>query len=133
MDPNLYIVLNDGTKLEAYTGGPWSVREQIAWEEQFHQSFRAVYRAIGAEQRAVDAGDGEQIEATTFRVTWILWFAWYRLRPKVASKFSVFVDEQLDDYDYILDEPADDEPAEGGSLDPTGPVASSVPDPSPPL
>lgn len=138
----LRFILKDGTKLETDHRGPWTAREQIAWEEHFKQAFTTVYRAqrLDGIQLAED-GDAPLLH---FQVSWVLWFGWYRLRPKVANRFSTFIDEQLDDWEFMLEEiTVDEEPdvepdapaVEDGSLDPTAagsqPPADSTPEPSP--
>jgi hypothetical protein len=126
----------DGQVLEEETGGPWTAREQIAWEEHHRQSFVNVYRAMQADRAAADADP--EAAASSYRLGWVLWFGWYRLRPRVANRFAAFIDD-LDDWDFVV--PAADEPAgepetegpgEDGSLDPTTPPAEPSPaDPSP--
>lgn len=129
---SLRFTLNDGTVLEADPGAPWSVREQVAWEEHFGDTFVTVFKAVEAEvaaARAAESSGQDSPASAAFKLTWMLWFGWYRLRPKVASRFQTFVEEQLADYDFLG---ADDEPpgpGEDGSLDPT--LASSPPEPSP--
>jgi hypothetical protein len=132
-----------GDKVTVDPGGPWTAREQVDWEQQFRTSFVNVHQAINAEQMAAraagfidDAGDVveqtdelREVPAAHFRVEWMLWFAWHRLRAtgEAPSKFEVWLDTVTD---YVFDNP-EPEPAspaeptmpedvlEDGSLDPT--------------
>ncbi|MCU4184026.1 hypothetical protein K6U06_06615 [Acidiferrimicrobium sp. IK] len=135
--------LNDGTVIDGNGSAPWTVREQIDWERHFKCSFATVFQAIGAEAgniaaRAREDADLSEIPAAHFRVEWLLWFAWHRLRPQVAGRFETFIDSQLADYDFL--DPADEDapavepgPAPDGSLDPTGTEPASTLAPSPAL
>jgi len=109
----LVLTLNDGTAVDSDFLPPYSVAEQIAFEEHFRCSFTAVEYAskvLGDLARAIDGGgDSDGIDpGKAFRVTWILWFGWFRARPKVAAKFSAFL-ETLKDWEYF--EQPDEEPA----------------------
>lgn len=134
----LRLTLNDGTVLEVDAGQPWTMREQIEWEKQFHRSFATVWQALAAEERA--AAEQPDIPAAHYRVEWMLWFAWRRSRPKVTDRFDTFIDSQLADYDFFapapaakpdepVEEPAPDLsiPAEDVGLDPTVPALSLTP------
>lgn len=113
--------LNDGQVLDVDPSAPWTLREQIEWERHFKQSFSTVHRAISAEMAAAEQDD--LVVSAHYRVEWMLWFGWYRLRGKVAGSFDRFLD-QAADYDFIIEpEPAPPAPAEaGGAPDPTDPT-----------
>lgn len=140
MATTLVFTLNDGTKLQGDPSGPWTPREQVDWEEQFRASFLTVFQAAAAEARArtdaAEAGEDLDPAAMHFRVKWLLWFAWHRLRPAVPGKFDAFLDT-VADYDFITvpdpaPEPADvvEAPvaADPLSLDPA--VEAGSPDPT---
>ena len=92
----LVFKLNDGTEVLTDFLPPYSVAEQIAWEEEFKASFLAVEQASGvmakAAQDALEAGESDVDPAKAFKITWILWFGWRRARPNVAARFSTFKD-----------------------------------------
>jgi hypothetical protein len=126
----LVFTLNDGTAVDSDFLMPYSVTEQIAFEEHFKCSFATVEAATNANiKAAMDAvsaaggGDAEFDPGKGFRVTWILWFGWFRARPKVASRFSAFL-EQLKDWEYIepVDEPEAIPPESLPDVDPTADV-----------
>ena len=147
---DLVFTLKDGREVETSFLPPYSTAEQIAFEEKFRCSFLAVEQAAGEMRRAAEAADGPEsaIDPTqAFQVRWILWFGWRRARPKVAPKFSSFVEEQLEDWgfktpndvaeledgkgeaiidaevvgtgDPLVDQMEHEAKAEDGSLDPT--------------
>lgn len=141
---SVILVLNDGTRLEQDPGAPWTMREQIDWESQFRASFATVYAAIGKEmeaqqiaQAAKEAGEAvEEAQTQHFRMTWMLWFAWHRLRVrgKVANKWPLFVDGQLADYEFVMPEP-EPEPELAGvaAFEEVAPAADlQAPDPADP-
>lgn len=136
--PTLVFVLKDGTEVESSYDAPYSVREQIDWEEHFAQSFTAIEQAFDA---ARAARGGERLDpARSLRTTWVLWFGWHRARPKVPARFDQFI-EQLEDWRIEnVEEPVpedladrgekDDGSAEtDGRLDPTETTEPSAPGP----
>jgi hypothetical protein len=115
---DLVFTLKDGREVETSFLPPYSTAEQIAFEEKFRCSFLAVEQAAAEMRRAAEAADGPDATidpAQAFQVRWILWFGWRRARPKVASKFQAFVEEQLEDWGFKaqpkaeLEKPEDDD------------------------
>jgi hypothetical protein len=122
----LVLVLNDGTEVESSFDPPYSVREQVNFEEYHKVSFVAVYNSMEAMKEA--EGDASALDdAKSFKVGWILWFGWMRARPKVAARFDTFLDTLADwrvepeEGDLVeLAEGPEEKPASG--LDPTPPA-----------
>jgi hypothetical protein len=129
---------NAGEPVTVDPGGPWTAREQIDWEQQFRSSFVTVFQAIAAERdSAVAAGlidaDGNIIDQSSdgelpaepvalhFRVSWMLWFAWHRLRAggDAPGKFETW----LDTVEYEFNEPEPEVAAD--------PASAVHPDPDP--
>jgi hypothetical protein len=141
--------------VEVDPSAPWSAREQVDWERYFKASFVTVFQAVGKDMVASAAAltaagksegdlgdlDDSDLPAVAFQVTWMLFFAWHRLRASgdAPAKFDTFLNEI--DYDFVRQpdpEPATDaaekipagpgaelEPA--GSLDPTQTTPEPVP------
>lgn len=132
MADSLKFILKNGEEVTSDFLPPYSVDEQIAFEEQFKCSFVAVEQAGQAMAMAAKAaedgvGDGQIDPVSAYRVTWILWFGWRRNRTKLASKFSLFR-EILADWEFHEPEAEPEDPetpaaegteGEAGSLDPT--------------
>lgn len=99
----LVFTLKDGREVETSFLPPYSIAEQIAFEEKFRCSFVAVEQAAGEMRRAAAAADGPDSvvdPAQAFQVRWIMWFGWRRARPQVAAKFAAFLEEQLEDWSF---------------------------------
>jgi hypothetical protein len=132
--PRLVLVMNDGSEIESSFVPPYSVREQVAFEEHWRISFVAVYKSVAAAAEA--AGDASAVpDELSFKIGWILWFGWHRARPKVAAKFDTFLGQLADwrteeeEGDAALAEAAT--PKEPAPVDPTSAVAET-PTPSSP-
>lgn len=112
MAPKLIFVFKDGTELESSYDAPYSIREQLDWEEHFRSSFSAIEAAFDAARQARSGGvlDPER----SLRTTWLLWFGWHRARSKVPARFEAFIDT-LEDW-RVEAEPVEDagEAAPGG-------------------
>jgi len=118
--PTLVFELNDGTKVETTFSAPYSMREQVDFEEHFRISFIAM-EAAAQEMNAVQTEGRAGDPAVMPRIQWIMWFGWYRARPKVASTFRSFLD-QLSGYDIeSSDDEPEGEPDAADAVDPTGP------------
>jgi hypothetical protein len=124
----LVLVLNDGTEVESSFSPPYSVREQVNFEEHHKLSFVTVYNSMDA--MAAAEGDASALDdSKSFKVGWILWFGWMRARPKVAARFDTFLDtladwrvEEEESDRVALAESEDAEPAAASGLDPTQPA-----------
>lgn len=121
----LVLTLNDGTTVDSDFLPPYSIAEQIAFEEHFRCSFATIESAANANVKAAaeaagSGGDADVDPGKTFRVTWILWFGWFRARPKVAAKFSTFL-ETLKDWEFVGDdlEPEPIPPESSNGIDPS--------------
>ena len=117
--PTLVFELNDGTKVETTFSGPYSMREQVGFEEHFRISFIAM-EAAAKEMNDVQTDGRVGDPAVMPRIQWILWFGWYRARPKVASSFNAFLD-QLAGYDIEESDEPEGEPDAADAVDPMGP------------
>ena len=136
MAATLVLELKDGTEVETTYTPRYSVQEQVAWEEEFNLSFVAISQCIDASDAALVTG--KPLDPTKgMRTGWILWFGWFRARPKLPSNFKKFL-TRLEDWRIELDDsPTPDEAplpetgdgAEpGGRVDPTGTTESSATD-----
>jgi hypothetical protein len=106
---DLIFTLTDGREVETSFLSPYTVAEQIAFEEKFRCSFMAVEQAVGEIRRAAQAAEGPDAvvdPAQAFRVHWILWFGWRRARGPggLRAKFSEFIDSQLEDWTFVVPE-----------------------------
>ena len=117
--PTLVFELNDGTKVDTTFSAPYSMREQVGFEEHFRISFIAM-EAAAQEMMAVQSEERAGDPAVMPRIQWILWFGWYRARPKVASTFNAFLD-QLQGYDIESADEPEGEPDAADAVDPTDP------------
>ena len=117
--PTLVFELNDGTKVESTFSAPYSMREQVDFEEYFRISFIAM-EAAAQEMNAVQSEGRAGDPAVMPRIQWILWFGWSRARPKVASSFKAFLD-QLKGYDIESSDEPEGEPDAADAVDPTDP------------
>jgi hypothetical protein len=125
---SIVFTLNDGPPVESDFLPPYSIAEQVGFEEQFKCSFVTVEVAANenmkaAAQAVAEAGgqDAELDPGKTFRVTWMLWFGWFRARPKVASKFSIFL-QTLKDWEFVSAPEPEAIPPESPDVDPTADV-----------
>jgi len=132
---SLIFVFKDGTEVESSYEPPYSVNEQLDWEEHFRSSFLAIQQCVEAMRDAAE--EGRPVDPTmALRTAWILWFGWHRARPKVPASFGKFRHLLAD---WRIDFPeGEEEPESGGeqvdaadagtdgSLDPTG----TTPDPT---
>jgi hypothetical protein len=155
------VITRDGRDpVEVDPSAPWSAREQVDWEQQFKSSFVTVFQAVGKDMASSAAAlkaagkdddqevDFDELEAADappicFQVTWMLFFAWHRLRASgdAPAKFDTFLNTI--DYDFVRQpdpEPAAEPaqvaqeplaaPAEqDGSLGPTQPIPEPAPAP----
>lgn len=99
-EPTITFTFLDDTTVESTFTPPYSVREQLDFEEHFRISFYAVEAAGEYSSRITEAKDGEAVDAgQVMRMGWILWFGWHRARARqqVASSFAKFQDT-LKDY-----------------------------------
>ncbi len=117
--PTLVFELNDGTKVSTTFSAPYSMREQVDFEEHFRISFIAM-EAAAQEMMAVQSEERAGDPAVMPRIQWILWFGWHRARPKVASTFNAFLD-QLQGYDIEAADEPEGEPDAADAVDPTDP------------
>jgi len=130
--PRLIFVLNDGSEVETSFEPPYTVREQVRFEEHHKLSFLAIYNSLEAMAEA--EGDETALDdARSFKVGWILWFGWMRARPKVAARFETFLDTLADwrveaeESDLVaLEATAGAKPA-GPVVDPTQASPTSTP------
>lgn len=100
-------------EVETTFAPPYSVREQIAWEERFKLSFYVVQRSMQAMGEAA-RGESEEIDGEyAFKVSWLLFFGWMRARPNVPPRFDVFLDTLVDWRDEA--EPSDQETIDAAS------------------
>lgn len=100
---DLVFILKDGSEVETSFLPPYTTAEQIAFEEKFRCSFLAIEQVVAEMRRAAQVADGPDaiVDPTqAFQIRWILWFGWRRARPAVASKFQVFLEEQLEDWTF---------------------------------
>ena len=126
--PVLIFEVRDGEPVRTTFAGPYSLREQIDFEQHFRISFIAMERAA-AEMNAVAAQESGGEPAVMPRIEWILWFGWHRARPAVPANFTTFLDT-LEGYDIetpdIPDESSGDRVAD--AVDPTVTEGHSGPD-----
>jgi hypothetical protein len=124
---SIRLQLVDGTVVDSSFTPPFSIAEQVHFEENFKVPFLAVDSGFDELRKAAvkaSGGEDEGVDTTGIvRTTWILWFAWRRARPQVPPKFSLFLD-QLKDWSFLGAADAESketptEEPEAGSPDPT--------------
>ena len=133
----LVFTFKDGTEVETTYEPPFTVKEQLGWEEEFRSSFLAIQQCV--EKMGEAASAGKDVDPTfALRTSWILWFGWFRARPKVSPNFKKFC-ELLEDWRIEVDDSPEpdatsdtDEPTleggveTGGSVDPTATTEPSA-------
>jgi hypothetical protein len=92
--PKLVYQLASGSEIDSSFDPPYSLREQLDFEEHFRLSFQAMETAVGEAGRVARGGEPDFSKA--LRTSWILWVGWHRLRPRVAAKYDTFLTQVVE-------------------------------------